>query len=219
MKNVFFILLITLSLFSCNKEQNEPDKSTTSAYLPMAIGNYWVYQEFELDSVGIENTYNILDSIIISKDTTINGVKYLKFDTYVKHPDGLVFNGSTFCRDSLKYLVRNDGKILFSEDNFVDTLTRKYEIYDNDTLYTLTCKMEKKEGSIQTPAGAFSNLLNFKQTVLRNPKYSPFTQPTYNNNYYAEGIGKIFGSSGYFSTISISTESRLLRYKIVNNEK
>jgi hypothetical protein len=120
---------------------------------------------------------------------------------------------SSYCRDSSKYLINSDGQILFSENNFSDTLLRTTRLYEEDTICWITGKMEKNENDINVPAGTFNNTLNLKGTIICNPKYTRIGNPHYVNKYYAPEVGEILHSYLYVYDGS-SLEKRLTRYKI-----
>ncbi len=213
MKNLILILGVIISMYSCEKS-DKPEKTANpvSEYLPMTVGNYWVYQVFDINSGGNEFQTSIMDSTIITKDTLINDLKYFRFDFYENsiHPVATIY-----FRDSLKNLVNSAGEILFSENNFTDILLRKSEILQEDTIYSMTCSMEKIGLEVSVPAGVFNNILNYKGTVVCNPKYTTIENPRYTNKYYARGTGPIFQSQIYVSGGGVR-EKRLVRYHINN---
>lgn len=65
-----FITIITLSINNCYIV--EPNKD--EIIMPLAIGNYWIYDIISYDDSITENTI----MISINKDTTINNVKWFK---------------------------------------------------------------------------------------------------------------------------------------------
>lgn len=208
MKNVMLFLGVLTCFYSCKK--TDDSLSTTvnnsgntavdnSSYTPMSVGNYWIYQEYNIDSVGNVTQSSTVDSTVISKDTLINGKKYFRFDKYEYYSKVASPNliDITYYRDSSKNLINSEGKIMFSELNLSDTLYRKTEIMQGDTLYWMTCKMEKTVDNVTTPSGIYSNLLNFKNTVKRNTKFTPIKEISYNNNFYANNIGKVLYSYGF----------------------
>jgi len=79
MKNTTLLLLafVSSTLFiGCFKENQEsvvyPD------FAMLKVGNYWIYQYFDIDSLGNATATNTYDSCYVEKDTTINGKTYFK---------------------------------------------------------------------------------------------------------------------------------------------
>ena len=219
MRKLFYLGLglMTVYFTSCQKDGAEPEPDIQKAhnYFPLEIGNYWIYSNYEIDTLGNEKDMNKKDSVIISRDTTIRGNQYyilegLKFPNNVSH-----WSIIDILRDSSGYLVDDKGGIKFSATNFKDTLYTFVQLNNEDTLYTLTYKMEKSNSLVTVPAGEFK-ALNFKGTV-----FTPFTikgikNPRYIDNYYAENVGKIFQTYFYMSSQK-TFEKRLIRYKIENS--
>jgi len=217
MRKIFVLGIVSILLNSCHKENETPlsddNEIKYSVYLPMSIGNYWVYKLFELDTSGNEYQTSTFDSIIISKDTLINGNKFFRFDYFRYNSKNAFPIDTIYCRDSLKNLINSKGQLLFSEDNYSDTLLRKIEIIQGDTLYTMTCKMERLNKEYSVPTGNYNDLLNFKGTVTVNSKYCTNKNPRYTNKYYAKDVGEIFHSQICICCDGF-LEKRLVRYKI-----
>jgi hypothetical protein len=214
MKKLVLIVGVIGCLFSCEKNDKKDEiGNLNSAYLPMSVGNYWIYQIYDLDSYGNENQTNTFDSTVITKDTLINGKKYYRFDCFQCNPNSTSHLYNIYYRDSLKHLITSKGQIWFSEDNFIDTLYKRTYIYQNDTIYTMTCKMERLDQEFNTPIGNFYNLLNFKATVLVNSEYTDIENPRYTNHYYVKDLGLIYQSEFGISSDFIQ-EKRLIRYNI-----
>jgi hypothetical protein len=214
MRNLFYLGLVVLLITSCNKEEsnliiNPVDKAN---YFPLKVGNYWIYEHYDIDSLGNETYKNKTDSIILIRDTIIKGNQY-----FVLEGTNYQFNGGNWgivdiLRDSSGYIVNEKGQIKFSLDNFNDTLTSKIEVINNDTLYIVTFKMEKTINKVVVPAGEFE-VLNFKGTVLTFNPNQGIMNPRYLNNYFADNVGKILETYFYLSS-PIKSEKRLVRYKI-----
>ena len=83
MKKSALIIGLGLSLFffvSCNKKDTSTPVTTTPAvsdYFPMAVGDYWVYQQTQYDSSGniIPQTWKN-DSVVVKNDTVFNNKTY-----------------------------------------------------------------------------------------------------------------------------------------------
>ena len=70
------ILLIIIAIVSFACSDDSVSNNNTASYLPLNIGNYWVYKTVETDRYGsISNTYT--DSLLV-----INSQEYKKFPSY-----------------------------------------------------------------------------------------------------------------------------------------
>lgn len=214
MRNVFLLGIIAIILISsCKKEEETIEQPVTKSidYTPMTIGNYWVYENYSIDSLGNETTLTQIDSVIIDRDTIIGGETYFIFEgtSYPTIQDWGIVN---ILRDSADYLVKENGQILFSSSNFLDILSEKVEIYNTDTLYTLQYQMETVSGSISVPVGTFDDIFNYKGVLFR---YIPTNanNPQYLNNYYAPDVGKIVETWSYLSNPTIY-QRRLINYSV-----
>jgi hypothetical protein len=211
MKNALLCLAVALAVVSCEKNENEP-KST---YIPMEVGNYWVYQDFNIDADGNEVATDLYDSLIITKDTVINLVKYFKLEG-IKHP----FNhnqsrGWGYYRDSSGNLIDNESIKYFSDSEFEHSLYEKVQKYPNgDTVYAINYRMEQVDGFVNVPAGNFESL-NYKGTLIKYSTTQNLTDPRMMNNYYVKNVGKIVETFMYLGD-KVKTERRLVRYSVKN---
>jgi len=208
MKKLFLLVCVAVLLFSCKKEEPNPSDPTPKAnYLPLKIGNYWVYQCYHVDTLGNENLLSRIDSIIVKCDTTIRNNQYYVLENFTMSGRPYL----TFLRDSSGYIVTETGDIIFSATNFTDVLYFK-EIYNGETLlYTLSYKMEKVDKPITVPAGKF-DVLNYKGTaVIRQSDGTNITKKL--NNLYANNVGKVFYVC-HSVTSDYRLEGRLVRYHV-----
>jgi len=217
MKKVILVIGVLIGFYSCNKvDETVNPQVTSSSYLPMAVGNYWIYQDYWNNGDGVFHASSSIDSTCIVKDTVINGRIFYKFDNYhiFSHSESPLKIESTFVySDSAKHLINPKGEILFSENNFTDVLYKSSDVLEGDTATWLSFKMEKLNQSITVPAGTFTDLLNVKGTVICSPKFTNIPNPRYVNRYYAKNIGKIMRSSIYVQSGGV-IEQRLLRYNL-----
>ena len=215
MKKVFLLSVIAmLILASCKKEETtESDINNTEVsknYMPLKIGNYWVYEQYHVDTAGNQTSSATTDSLIVDRDTTINGETFFILMGNFMSPT--TWRIVSILRDSSNYIIDNHSNILFSENNFVDTLAEQIYITNSDTLFTLFYKMEQSD-AISTPAGLFEDILNFRGIInVKNP-INGVENPRYNCNYYANNIGRVLIISHYVNSTT-KLERRLIRYNI-----
>ena len=207
-KAMLLLMAVTMAIATSCKKDSETEIEPVSPpdFTKLAVGNYWVFQRFDLDPEGVATPVEDWDSSYISKDTLINGYTYYKM-----HEKGVILNAEqqvTFLRDSLDYLVNQFGQILFAQNNFTDTLYR-----DNTApglFYTYTM-MHGKDSIIEVPAGTFTSRTIRTSVFPVNP-FGPHPV-RYCFTVFGEGVGKIkthnffYGSDKHF-------EKRLVRYNV-----
>jgi len=213
MRNLFVSGVIIILLSSCNKDDGStPSGSQPLNYLPLKVGNYWIYQHYDIDTSGNETMTARIDSMVITRDTIIRDKQYFVLegtDYPFVYPG---WNIIDIMRDSSGCLVNHNGTIRFAADNFSDTLAGRILVVGNDTMYTLTYKMEKPYYPVQVPAGLFE-VLNYKGTVCTLLNISGVVYPRYLNTYYTNDVGKILSTYFYLHSPEFS-EKRLIRYYI-----
>ncbi len=214
MRKLFYLGLVIIFFASCEKDNSDSENNSEVevTYLPLKVGNYWIYKNYSIDSSGEEFEKSNLDSVVIDRDTTINDKQY-----YVMEGTDYPLTGSEWkiiglFRDSCGYIVNEKGEIKLSVNNFVDTLDYATYVSDSDTLYTLSYQMEKLSSTVTVPAGEFS-VLNFKGTVILTEEFEGIENPRYIDNLYADNVGKVLESNVFYHSTTI-WEKRLVRYNI-----
>jgi len=208
----FFLMA---GILSCEKNENKSDvpKPKKADYFPLGTGSYWVYNTYIIDSLGNETLKSENDTLSIIGDTTINGNTYSIF--YGKRYGVSTSLEKRFYRDSLGYIVNEEGKIVFSSDNFTDTLDIKYTPDMENPMYYQFKMMKKVEDKITLPAGVFDSVLNSRLSVYY---YNPLIEHLRDNDYlYAPNVGKILWQYFYYGGFvnrKSYIEERLVAYKI-----
>lgn len=208
MRKLIILGVLSIILISACKKSDEiiikdPEPVPTKNYNPMSIGSYWIYQHYEIDTLGNETQLSVTDSVRITGDTLINSLNYRIY----KGTKPNQWNVLYMLRDSGDYVVDSDGLIYLSKSNFVDTLNKGII-----GLMSFSYKMEQPVAAITVPAGSF-NVVNYQGTYDANNPPSGVTYPRFQNNYYTDGIGRIADSYFYYSNPKYY-ERRLVRYHI-----
>ncbi len=137
--SIFFILFL---FFSCKKDptviltQSTNNTSVNNdTMLPLAVGNYWIYQKSNDDTLGNLNLQNEFDSVYVEKDTFIVGEMYYKLRhtniNFYYYYNFLNYNGVVYLRDSSNYLISSDHRLLLDKFNLHDTILKSvHSIYD-----------------------------------------------------------------------------------------
>jgi len=217
--SVATLLLVFLS--SCKTENDPKTEKLVPNYMPLAVGNYWVYQNYTVDSLGNERLINEIDSVIITKDTIVNNIKYYVFGGGGNRYQ-LMF--PRLVRDSLGYLVSDKGNVLFSSTNYSDTIStekRMGNIGDGrEALFgVLKTRMDSTLKTISVPAGKFDAITC--HGILKIFYYDldgnvNKTMTVDKDAYYVANIGKILDTYYYYVNVKLKLrdELRLIRYKI-----
>jgi len=204
MKRVLLLILaIGMISASCKKDDSDENSTPlpTPDFMQLKVGNFWVYQWYNIDSSGNENMMAKLDSSIITTDTLIGGMTYFK-KLYVQDE-----NYIEYLRDSNGYLVEHKGMVKFSDHDFTKVLCI-VEIIPN--LATIEYQMANKDSLISISLGTYPTY-DYRGTVYPlNPQY-PYGI-NYTHNFYADGMGLIKTSNYYFSNPNLRVERRLVRY-------
>jgi hypothetical protein len=206
MKRVFLLILISgIISVSCKKDESEDNQTPTPTpsadYMQLEVGNYWVYQWYNIDSSGNESLMAKSDSSIITGDTLIGGRTYFK-KLIVQNE-----NYVEFLRDSIGYLVDHGGMVRFSDHDFTKILRIEEIVPD---VATIEFQMANQDSLISISLGTYPTY-NFRGTVYpMNPQY-PYGI-NYTHNFYADGMGLIKTSSYYFSNPNLRVERRLVSF-------
>lgn len=137
-KNSFIIVSLLVLFFSCKKDAaitlpaistfNNSAATSQDTMLPLAVGNYWIYQKSQDDSSGSYTMQNQFDSLYIENDSVIFGNLYYKF----KHTNNYFLDyfslGASFSyiwiRDSSNFLITYPRSIALDPINLRDTVLR-----------------------------------------------------------------------------------------------
>lgn len=208
--NMILFGITVCCLLACKKEKNEP--VIYPDYGNLKAGNYWIYQRFQLKD-GVYTAQNKIDSNYVEKDTLIGGLNYAKLRTITFQSNSTTYQ-NTFLRDSLHYLVNEKGNILFSSENFTDTIASGYQVIetpDPDTIFYYFTKMADDQVVADVPAGSFATK-NFKTTYLLFPKYVQNGNVREVSQRYAEDVGLVEETLGAYISAPTYTVRRLVRY-------
>jgi hypothetical protein len=210
------VLLLCILLFSCKK--NDDNVITTiptityQNFSKLDSGNYWIYEEFDVDSNGNATSKNIFDSCWVEKDTSFNGKTYKK--TWITNPYNPSLFDISYLRDSLHYIVNANGNILFSSMDFTGILKIHYNMATvTDTLCKMIKQMTAKNQSFTCPAGIFITS-DARETYYMYPSFTFAGNKRYRHFRYAENIGLV-SETLYFSLFDPNyVERRLVRYHL-----
>ncbi|MBK9399676.1 MAG: hypothetical protein IPN36_02105 [Bacteroidetes bacterium] len=206
--------LMTLLVYSCKKDSDSgaiPDAFYPN-YSQLKVGNYWVYEQFDIDNSGNATSNNTFDSCYVEKDTIINGKTYFKLvkpKPYLPNQQDIFFQ-----RDSLHYTVNANGKIAFSSLDFSTVFDSGYiTAGPADTICKIVKQMGEPNLSVTTPAGTFTTLTT-KDTYFMYPNWKFAGDLRFVNTRYTENIGIVIETLPFFASVPNYIERRLIRYQI-----
>lgn len=119
-----------------------------------------------------------------------------------------------YLRDSLHYIVKSDGSIIFSSEDFSTVFNDNYYVAtNNDTIYHELRKMADKNMLVNTPAGAFVTS-NSRRTITMSSQYVTTWTTKHMNFRLAKDIGIVEEDLPWFPGSINTTERRLVSYHL-----
>jgi len=213
MKN-YLILFVLFVIFTTSCKKVEIPPADLHVYLPMKTGNYWVYKNYRIDSLGNPNELQRIDSLCITGDTIIGAYPFYIFKFYYIYSENNMQLGSVeYIRDSVGCLVNHQGKLLFTQYNFSDVFRLKPIILNGvDTIGNIQFRMKRLSEPVSVPAGTFQDVLSVEGKVLTNPELDLPPNRTIEKKYAPE-VGAIY-ESWYYLSSPVKYDKRLLRYYV-----
>ncbi|MBL7755073.1 MAG: hypothetical protein JNM44_11400 [Chitinophagaceae bacterium] len=207
------LALVSTAIYSCKKKKTDPPPATLYAnYAQLKVGNYWVYEQFEIDIAGNAASKNIFDSCYVEKDTMINAKSYFK--VVKPNQNSISQKDILFLRDSLHYIVNSTGKIVFSSLDFTTIFDTNYMLSSpGDTVCQIIKQMADENQTVNTPAGSFVTS-NAKEVFFMYPSWVSAGNPRIKHTRYAKDIGIVIETLPFFISNPNYTERRLVRYHI-----
>jgi hypothetical protein len=209
------VLSVMLIFSSCKKDEETspetpaPSSPVYSNYSKMAVGNYWVYQRYSMDTNEVM-TPTVIDSCYVSGDTVINGKTYFVYN----EPSVGGGNHVRYLRDSLHYIL-DLNKIIFSSQSFNTIFDSGYNVIDpiNDTVCRYESKMTNMNMVVNVSAGTFTTH-TFLTNYYMYPAYSSAGSVRYIYSRRAKNIGVVEESLPFFANSPNYEIRHLLRYHV-----
>ncbi len=188
-------ILLALIATSCKKESKQPvtnNNQPANYSTPSTIGSYWVYRNYEVDSMGNVTMSNVTDTMFVTGDSIVNGY------TYTVYKGALIPNADCrLLRDSSGFVVNENGYIYFSNNNLgsiFDTWNEPIYPGPNGPINLITqIYIEPLLQSVSVPAGNF--MAYVRKDVSEDAAGGPvnvcgdleYIQKT----HYVEGVGVV----------------------------
>lgn len=214
MKRVFFCACILIGLLSsCTSDDEDYSQIDNTNFYALTVGNQWVYKNYGFNFSTQEYVdTGIIDSVSIIGTETIDSKDYYKFRIFTSgNDDGIPLynlNGEHFelLRDSLGYLVYDDGTIKYTKNNFSSRL-----LSSNDwgNVYEQLIALDHE---ITVEAGTFNSSYAQRFVILENGEQAAGMD----HIYYADGYGLIYDTVSFVSQENPRVVRRLDSYFVQN---
>ena len=217
-------IILSILAFSCKKESDSTEECSGESgiqddYMPLEIGNYWVYNYCIVDTLGVKDCGGVLDTITVVGTETINGINYFK----LKRGGILSAMLPEFMRSEKNelFMPKYDDStsnvigehLLFS--NLVDTLESlrclKYNWTPNCS-YKIARYMESQENSVTLPYGVLE-VRNSKELIISNVGWPFWGNSRTQDKQFTKGIGFVRGTA-YFASDFETFEYELESYHL-----
>lgn len=215
MKSRFLMFtVLAMAFVACNKNDDATPviKPKDPNYFPLSIGSYWVYNTYKIDSLGNEELYSQNDTTRIIGDTMINKNTYKIYSGHLYSSTSVY---KIYYRDSSRYIISDEGNIIFSSDNFTDTITSELIPNTGNPQWHLYSKMDMHNSITTLEAGTFDSLLIrnlYIEYLMENPCITRSL-----TSLYAPNVGKIVEQIAFIGELLNTKcyyEKRLVSYYI-----
>jgi hypothetical protein len=192
-------LVFLIFLGACQKEDNNQTntaKETVNEYMPLAVGNYWVYQHSLCDSGEVNCEAVVTDTNKVIKDTMIRGHLYYRIDGWF-----LQRKSTYFVRDSLDYLVDSSGTVIFTHTDTSSIFNQEIiKTDDGDTLYRWHYRLASELIGVEVAAGAF-DCLDMRGHFTRLKEEHKIDHNMH--KYYAKDVGVVKQTNFFASNLKV----------------
>jgi len=196
------LLIVTLALLfvisACKKDDDAVQEAEDSVldYMPLKIGNYWVYETFMCDSTDLNCDSQSIDTNLVTKDTIINGYTYYKIEGKYMYSDE-----PRFYRDSLEYIVDHFGHIIFTHVDSLQTFNRQTITNpEGDTVFYWYYQLTSPFDPIVVEAGSF-DCLDLRGYIYR--AIDDFQIEHNCHRYYAKDVGPVVESNLFVGGLNV----------------
>ena len=160
-----FAFLFVVFIASCKKDNdadNQPVPPFVLDYMPLAIGNFWVYETYSCDSGGVNCVSMSMDTTKVTKDTLINGNAYFKLEG-----KNLFTVDPVYLRDSGDYLVDEKGIVYFTCSDSTHLFGEVATLgQSGDTVFYWYTKLIDPPGPVSVQSGTY-DCLDMRTSLFR----------------------------------------------------
>ncbi len=211
MKRLLILLAFFALIFSCNSDDTtEPLQPEADNFYALTVGNSWVYKNYKYNlNTQVYDDTGVIDSISIVDTQEFNGEAYFKFRRWTTGNEARI----TFCnengehfeyfRDSLGYLVKEDGSIKFTNNDYNE---RVLGVNGPVTIYE---KLRNDLANQTVEAGTFECMYSERYARIAGDQ-----APGLDRFYYFDGIGLVYDTTSFTSQAIPTIIRRLDSYMV-----
>lgn len=191
-KLVVLATLVAVALFACKKDEEKTIPRVDN--MPLAVGNYWVYEVFNVDSDDVATPTGQFDTCRIISNQAIDGKIYFNFQHYPIYQN---YPSVVQLRDSSGFLVDPSGTVYYAEADYETVFSTST---NTNPAFTTSTKMDWKDQTHTVPFGTFNQTGTMLMTAnITEPGYQwPTTR--YGYTVFAKDVGIIKRRYFFFST-------------------
>ncbi len=223
MKNSLIVLSLIIVFFSCKKDTaisppalNLPSNTAASSQdtmLPLSVGNYWIYQKSNDDTLENLNLQMEFDSVYVEKDTIIANEHYYKVChtnlQFLSYFHFVHYSSVQYLRDSADYIVDVNHNTLLDKVHIGDTIVK--DIFDPSHI-EWGCLVPDNFVNEQFLIGIYSG--NWMKYVY-NRNYNGLLQYNVCQSYFVKDIGIVKSVYGYSGCLKYCRYTQnLIRYHV-----
>jgi hypothetical protein len=190
--NALILLAATLIFTACNKNDSNPDSTTSASYINTHAGSTWTYHED--NSSGVTPTSSDYSVTSTSQDSTINGRKYHVYNySYGGSQYLAVLDHEYYQYDSIPVAGGENVERLYLKDNAAQgaTWSQDFELTISNIPITLTATNKIIEKGISRTVNGqnYTNVTHVSTALSSALITSGLTSSI--DSYYAPNFGMI----------------------------
>lgn len=212
MKRLLYFLPLLALMCSCSSNDDaQPQQLEVDNFYALTVGNSWVYKNYKYNiNTQVYDDTGVIDSISIFDTQEFDGETFYKFRRWTTgNETNITFcneNGEHFeyFRDSLGYLIWNDGRVKFTNVDYSERLLSEnsgVRIFETLVVGTTQLSVE---------AGDFDCIRS--ERYAKNLNNEQFTG--LDKFYYSDGIGLVYDTTSFVSSGTPQIVRRLDSYTV-----
>jgi hypothetical protein len=205
------IVAAAVALASCKKDEDEPAVAppmpmAVDGFMPLAPGNYWVYERHKVDSNDVILESGGTDSTVVAGDTVLNGHLYTVLRRSL---NGQPANYYASWRDSANCVVNSQNAILFCSDPLDQVI---YTVYQGPVGVIIDYTVHSTPVQVALPAGDFSTYM-MRASYTSIGGYPEVPEWKELRSHWADGVGRVRWYEFYGAT-DFGYRYDLVRYHV-----
>ncbi len=215
-KATLFFVCVT-ALISCKKDDDEESAPqqpgqplAVSTFSNLAVGNYWVYERRQVDSVDAEVGQPVrIDSLFVIGDTLLGGQTFSMIRLGVNGQPGSGVR--YYWRDSADCILDHYGHTVFRSTGFGEVFYTESTPIGAGAL-DINYSVSSSTVPISVPAGGFTTYQVVGECVSTSP-YPPVPAWKSPRSYWTPGTGRVKWYE-YYAIAPLGYRYELVRYHV-----